>query len=110
MRTLSDIDHTFTYHAPTITQIAEHERIRDAAKAFAYEIFTTCPETPERTLALRDVQRAVMMANASIALHPMPHSHNHGQAHENRVSEQRDGGPGQNSSGGMTYGPDGKPA
>lgn len=60
--------HVFSYHQPKDDQPQRYLAIRDAARRFAKEIIVLCPESPERTLALRDVQRAVMMANASIAL------------------------------------------
>lgn len=61
-------DKVFTYHAPVGDQIARYAAIREAGRKLAAALLTMCPESPERTLALRDVQRAVMMANASIAL------------------------------------------
>lgn len=64
----SDLDRLFTYHAPKADQPKRYVAIRAAAKAFATTICDNCPSSPERTLALRDIQRAVMMANASIAV------------------------------------------
>jgi hypothetical protein len=62
------VDSVFSYHQPKDDQPHRYEAMRDAARKFAWEIIGLCPESPERTLALRDVQRAVMMANAAIAL------------------------------------------
>jgi hypothetical protein len=62
------IAHVFKYHAPGTDQIDRYARLRAAARVFAEEIINCCPDSEERTLALRDVQRAVMMANASIAI------------------------------------------
>jgi hypothetical protein len=62
------VPHVFKYHAPGADQIDRYARLRAAAAVFAEEIINNCPESEERTLALRDVQRAVMMANASIAI------------------------------------------
>jgi hypothetical protein len=59
----------FTYHPPQNDQVERYQRIRDAALAFAGEILSCAPESAERTLAIRDVQRASMMANAAIAIH-----------------------------------------
>ncbi len=70
MRTIADIDNVFTFHPPVGDQAELYDTIRTLGKHFARAIFQACPESPERTLALRDVQRAVMMANASIALNP----------------------------------------
>lgn len=66
--TQGNVAEIFTYHAPTTEQVATYGAVRRAALDFAHVILTSCPESAERTLALRDVQRAVMMANASIAL------------------------------------------
>lgn len=66
--TLDTVDHVFTYHAPKGNQLERYQRIRDAGRAFAQVLLIECPESAERTLALRDVQRAVMMANAAIAV------------------------------------------
>lgn len=62
------VDHLFTYHAPFGTQTDRYEEIRRHARLFARQIMAQCPASEERTLALRDLQRCVMMANASIAL------------------------------------------
>lgn len=62
------INHVFTYHAPKGDQASRYTAIREAGRRLALEILAMTPESPERTLALRDVQRAVMMANAAIAL------------------------------------------
>jgi hypothetical protein len=62
------LNHVFSYHQPKGDQTTRYFEVRNAARAFAAEILRRCPESPERTLALRDVQRAVMMANAAIAL------------------------------------------
>jgi len=64
----NDLVSLFTYHAPKGDQAHRYEAIREAGLRMAREIFLHCPNSPERTLALRDVQRAVMMANASIAV------------------------------------------
>jgi hypothetical protein len=62
------INHVFTYHAPKGDQANRYTAIREAGRRLSLEILAMTPESPERTLALRDVQRAVMMANAAIAL------------------------------------------
>lgn len=66
--TQDSLDHIFTYHAPKGDQAQRYESLRAAARKFAGEVVLLCPDSPERTLALREIQRAVMMANASIAL------------------------------------------
>lgn len=65
---IMEIDNVFTYHAPIGNQTSRYETIRKDAKKFAKLLFDLCPHSAERTLALRDLQRCVMMANASIAV------------------------------------------
>lgn len=62
------INTMFTYHAPKGDQLERYHALRKAAREFAMLILEACPDSAERTLALRDLQRAVMMANASIAV------------------------------------------
>ena len=63
-----DINNTFTYHAPFGTQQARYVAIREKAKELAEVIVASSPASAEQTLALRDIQRGVMMANAAIAI------------------------------------------
>lgn len=63
-----DIDNIFTYHRPFGSQPGRYEGIRAAAKALAEYILDACPESREKSLALTNVQQAVMWANASIAI------------------------------------------
>ena len=68
MRTPDDIEAAFTYHPPGGDQPERYERLRQEAKVFAHSLFRMCPESAERTLALRELENAVMWANKSIAL------------------------------------------
>lgn len=70
-----DIANTFTYHKPHGDQPQRYEAIREAARYFAALIKTNSPASPEQTLALRDLQRCVMMTNAAIAIHEEEPSH-----------------------------------
>lgn len=63
-----DIEAMFTYHRPFGDQPERYVRIREGAKTFAQIIKDNSPASAEQTLALRDVQRAVMMTNAAIAI------------------------------------------
>lgn len=63
-----NIEQVFTYHAPKGTQQGRYERIRAEARAFAQTLLDCTPASAEQTLALRDLQRCVMMANAAIAI------------------------------------------
>ena len=58
----------FTYHPPMGDQAERYERINDAARAFAVAVQQNTKECAEQTLAIRDIQRARMMANAAVAL------------------------------------------
>lgn len=62
-----EIEVRFTYHAPKGNQLARYERLRNAAKEFAYLIDQTCPDSREKSLAWTHLEDAVMCANASIA-------------------------------------------
>jgi hypothetical protein len=66
--TLNQIDALFAYHTPHGDQTERFARVRAAFKAAALEVVACCPHSPERTLALRDLQRGMMMSNASIAV------------------------------------------
>lgn len=66
--TPEQITELFTYHRPTGDQPARYEKINAACLAAAIVINETCPESAEKTLAIRDLQRARMMANCSIAV------------------------------------------
>lgn len=62
-----EIERRFTYHAPKGNQPDRYRRIRDFAKAFAYLIDQSCPESQEKSLALTNLEQVSMWANASIA-------------------------------------------
>jgi hypothetical protein len=62
-----ELERRFTYHAPKSSQPARYERIRNAAKNLAYLIDQACPDSREKSLALTNLEQAVMWANASIA-------------------------------------------
>jgi hypothetical protein len=58
----------FTYHRPQGDQQERYDRINEAAYEFACVILDNTKSCAEQTLAIRDVQRARMMANAGVAL------------------------------------------
>jgi hypothetical protein len=62
------IDNIFTYHAPKGDQPGAYERLRAEAKVLARTIQKYCPESREKSLAITNLQQAVMWANASIAI------------------------------------------
>lgn len=62
------LDALFTYHAPSADQQVRYQTLRDAARDFAYILVHACPESNDRTDAIRKLRECVMIANASIAL------------------------------------------
>lgn len=67
-----DIEDSFTYHAPTPEQIVHYEALRAAGKQFAYAIVEHVPDGPRKTLALRELEMVLMLANKGIACPPPP--------------------------------------
>lgn len=67
-----DLDNIFTYHAPHGTQQERYVAIRDKAKELAALIQKATPESREQSVALTNVQQAVMWANAAIAINEQP--------------------------------------
>jgi hypothetical protein len=65
-----DVEDIFTFHPPTGDQPERYVAIRAAGKEFAKTILANCPGCADRTVAVRKVREAVMVANASIALDP----------------------------------------
>lgn len=61
------IENNFKYHAPKEGQPEKYEVIRSNAKNLAYFIDQLCPNSREKSLALTNLEQAVMWANASIA-------------------------------------------
>lgn len=62
-----DIENVFTYHAPKGDQAGRYERIREKAKALAYEIEACSHHSRERSLAFTKLEEAVFWTNAAIA-------------------------------------------
>lgn len=61
------LNNAFTYHAPTPEQFKQYDAINAAAKAFADVVLTECPDSGDRTAAIRLIREARMTANAAIA-------------------------------------------
>ena len=64
---ISQIENWFTYHAPSSDDQVAYEKLRSAAKSFAMAINDLCPESADKTAAIRKVREATMTANAAIA-------------------------------------------
>jgi len=62
------LDEIFTYHAPKGTQQERYVALRESAKVFAKLIVSSTPASREQSVALTNVQQAVMWANAAIAI------------------------------------------
>ena len=58
----------FRYHAPKNDQPERYVRIREAGLNLAEVINKCCPESPDKSAAIRKVREAVMTANAAIAI------------------------------------------
>jgi hypothetical protein len=61
------IENNFKYHAPKDGQAEKYEQLRAKAKEYAAMILELCPESRERSVALTELETAMMWANAAIA-------------------------------------------
>jgi hypothetical protein len=64
----SQIEAWFTYHAPNDAQLGKYEILRRQAKDLAYTINTFCPDSADKTAAMRKLRECIMTANAAIAI------------------------------------------
>lgn len=62
-----DLYNRFTYHAPKDGQTERYQFIRDTACSLAVLMNEECPESREKSLAITQLENAVMWANAAIA-------------------------------------------
>jgi hypothetical protein len=65
--TADQINNNFSYHAPKNDQQQRYETIRAEARDLAFIINGLCPESREKSLALTNLEQAIMWANAAIA-------------------------------------------
>ena len=61
------IENNFKYHSPKEGQPEKYTAIREKAKELAYLIDDICPNSREKSIAITELETAVMWANASIA-------------------------------------------
>lgn len=61
------IENNFMYHAPKEGQPEKYTALREKAKELAYLVEELCPNSREKSLAITNLENAVMWANASIA-------------------------------------------
>lgn len=65
-----DIESIFSYHPANSNEVAmAHQRIRFDVKSVAHNWNHELPDCPEKTLAIRKLQEAMMYANSAIAQH-----------------------------------------
>ena len=67
--TEAEIRDTFRYHRPDPGKLAAFELVRELMVETVAEIAAILPPSRERSTFITDMQRAQMMANASIAIH-----------------------------------------
>jgi hypothetical protein len=65
--THDQIHNWFTYHAPEGNQLERYAKLRAAGEKLAQEISDLCPDSADKSDAIRKVREAIMTANASIA-------------------------------------------
>jgi len=61
------IENNFSYHTPKNDQPKRYEEIRAKAKELAEMLLVNCPPSRELSVALTELETAVMWANAAIA-------------------------------------------
>lgn len=61
------IDNWFSYHAPDAVAATLYNDIRAAGLACANVINQSCPDSADKTAAIRKLREAIMTANASVA-------------------------------------------
>ena len=64
----SQLDNVYTYHAPYGTQQDRYVDLRAKGKELAQLITDLTPQSREQSVALTNVQQAIMWANAAIAI------------------------------------------
>ena len=57
----------FSYHKPINDQAERYEFLRKAGLTLAEDILACCPNSRETSLALTNLEQAIMWANAAIA-------------------------------------------
>jgi len=65
---MRDLNNIFTYHKPFGSQTQRYEDLRTGANKLANQINDSCPESREKSLAITNLQQAIMWANAAIAI------------------------------------------
>ena len=63
-----DFDNLFVHHPPKGTQVERYQILRDAAREFAEHVDACCPDSADKTAAIRKIRESLMTANAAIAI------------------------------------------
>lgn len=66
------VNNDFVYHAPHGDQIERYAALREAGRQLAIKIVESTPISREQSLALTNLEQAIMFANASIARNETP--------------------------------------
>lgn len=66
-KSVRQIKNNFSYHPPKGDQQVRYETIRTAARELATTIDCLVPDSREKSLAMTNLEQAVMWANAAIA-------------------------------------------
>ena len=64
-----DLINRFTYHPPKGDQPQAYEEIRRTGRELAETVDRLAPDSREKSLALTNIEQAVMWANAAVARH-----------------------------------------
>ena len=64
---LDRLERDFVYHPPKEDQAERYTHIRDLGGRLAKVLMANCPRSRELSLALTNLEQAIMWANASIA-------------------------------------------
>lgn len=66
-RMQAQLENSFTYHKPNEDQPERYVALRAKAKEFAEQIVLLTPPSREQSLAITELESALMWANAAIA-------------------------------------------
>lgn len=64
---MDELTKRFTYHAPKGNQLERYAKMREWGLHVASFIQENCPDSREKSLAITNLEQAIMWANASIA-------------------------------------------
>jgi hypothetical protein len=95
------IENAFTYHPPLADQPERYEYLRDQGKDLARTMAALCPSSRELSLALTNLEQAIMWANAAIARNEAGDAAPVGAVGGPRVHDQ-------DITGGVAFGPHGE--